>query len=64
MPKKTTQPAFLICQIWQAQGRPMPLAYGRIKGSWLTGLSPQAVETMDIERQPPEDKKRQITTKI
>ena len=37
-----------------AQGRPMPLAYGRIRVGSL--IISQGVETMDIERQPPEDK--------
>lgn len=38
-----------------AQGRPMPLAYGRIRVGSL--IISQGVETMDIERQPPEEKK-------
>lgn len=41
-----------------AQGRPMPLAYGRIRVGSL--IISQGVETMDIERQPPEDKKGKI----
>lgn len=41
-----------------AQGRPMPLAYGRIRiGSLIIS---QGVETMDIERQPPEEKKGKL----
>ena len=41
-----------------AQGRPMPLAYGRIRVGSL--VISQGVETMDIERQPPENKKGKI----
>ena len=41
-----------------AQGRPMPLAYGRIRVGSL--IISQGVETMDIERQPPESKKGKI----
>lgn len=41
-----------------AQGRPMPLAYGRIRVGSL--IISQGVETMDIERQPPEEKKGKI----
>lgn len=41
-----------------AQGRPMPLAYGRIRVGSL--IISQGVETMDIERQPPDDKKGKI----
>lgn len=41
-----------------AQGRPMPLAYGRIRVGSL--IISQGVETMDIERQPPADKKGKI----
>lgn len=41
-----------------AQGRPMPLAYGRIRVGSL--IISQGVETMDIERQPPENKKGKI----
>ena len=41
-----------------AQGRPMPLAYGRIRVGSL--IISQGVETMDIERQPPEDKKGKL----
>lgn len=41
-----------------AQGRPIPLAYGRIRVGSL--IISQGVETMDIERQPPEDKKGKI----
>ena len=41
-----------------AQGRQMPLAYGRIRVGSL--IISQGVETMDIERQPPENKKGKI----
>lgn len=41
-----------------AQGRPMPLAYGRIRVGSL--IISQGVETMDIERQPPEEKKGKL----
>lgn len=41
-----------------AQGRPMPLAYGRIRVGSL--IISQGVETMDIEQQPPENKKGKI----
>ena len=41
-----------------AQGRPIPLAYGLIRVGSL--IISQGVETMDIERQPPEDKKGKI----
>lgn len=41
-----------------AQGRPMPLAYGRIRVGSL--IISQGIETMDIERQPPEDKKGKL----
>lgn len=41
-----------------AQGRPMPLAYGRIRVGSL--IISQGVETMDIEQQPPEDKKGKL----
>lgn len=41
-----------------AQGRPMPLAYGRIRVGSL--IISQGIETMDIERQPPENKKGKI----
>ena len=41
-----------------AQGHPMPLAYGRIRVGSL--IISQGVETMDIERQPPEDKKGKL----
>lgn len=41
-----------------AQGRPMPIAYGRIRVGSL--IISQGVETMDIERQPPEDKKGKL----
>lgn len=41
-----------------AQGRPMPLAYGRIRVGSL--IISQGVETMDVERQPPEDKKGKL----
>ena len=45
-----------------AQGRPMPLAYGRIRvGSLIISLG---VETMDIERQPPEDKKGKMVPRF
>lgn len=45
-----------------AQGRPIPLAYGRIRVGSL--IISQGVETMDIERQPPEDKKGKILPKF
>lgn len=45
-----------------AQGRPMPLAYGRIRVGSL--IISQGVETMDIERQPPEDKKGKIVPRF
>ena len=41
-----------------AQGRPMPLAYGRIRVGSL--IISQGVGTMDIERQPPEEKKGKL----
>lgn len=41
-----------------AQGRPMPIAYGRIMVGSL--IISQGVETMDIERQPPEEKKGKL----
>ena len=41
-----------------AQGRIVPLAYGRIRVGSL--IISQGIETMDIERQPPEDKKGKI----
>ena len=41
-----------------AQGRPIPLTYGLIRVGSL--IISQGVETMDIERQPPEDKKGKI----
>lgn len=41
-----------------AQGRPMPIAYGRIRVGSL--IISQGVETMDIERQPPEEKKGKL----
>lgn len=41
-----------------AQGRQMPLLYGRIRAGSL--IISQGVETMDIERQPPESKKGKI----
>lgn len=41
-----------------AQGRPMPLAYGRMRVGSL--IISQGVETMDIERQPPEEKKGKL----
>lgn len=41
-----------------AQGRPMPLAYGRIRVGSL--IISQGVETMDVERQPPEEKKGKL----
>lgn len=41
-----------------AQGRQMPLLYGRIRAGSL--IISQGVETMDIERQPPDDKKGKI----
>ena len=45
-----------------AQGRPMPLAYGRIRVGSL--IISQGVETMDIERQPPEDKRGKLLLKF
>lgn len=45
-----------------AQGRPMPLAYGRIRVGSL--IISQGVETMDIEQQPPEDKKGKIVPRF
>lgn len=45
-----------------AQGRPMPLAYGRIRVGSL--IISQGVETMEIERQPPEDKKGKIVPRF
>lgn len=45
-----------------AQGRPMPLAYGRIRVGSL--IISQGVETMDIDRQPPEEKKGKIVPKF
>ena len=45
-----------------AQGRPMPLAYGRIRVGSL--IISQGVETMDIERQPPEDKKGKMVPRF
>lgn len=45
-----------------AQGRPMPLAYGRIRVGSL--IISQGVETMDIERQPPEDKKSKMVPRF
>lgn len=45
-----------------AQGRPMPLAYGRIRVGSL--IISQGVETMDIERQPPEEKKGKIVPRF
>lgn len=41
-----------------AQGRQMPLLYGRIRAGSL--IISQGVETMDVERQPPESKKGKI----
>lgn len=45
-----------------AQGRPMPIAYGRIRVGSL--IISQGVETMDIERQPPEEKKCKIVPRF
>lgn len=45
-----------------AQGRPMPLSYGRIRVGSL--IISQGVETMDIERQPPEDKKGKMVPRF
>lgn len=45
-----------------AQGRPMPLAYGRIRVGSL--IISQGVETMDIERQPPENKKGKMVPRF
>lgn len=45
-----------------AQGRQMPLAYGRIRVGSL--IISQGVETMDIERQPPEDKKGKMVPRF
>jgi len=45
-----------------AQGRPMPIAYGRIRVGSL--IISQGVETMDIERQPPEDKRGKLLLKF
>lgn len=45
-----------------AQGRPMPIAYGRIRVGSL--IISQGVETMDIERQPPEEKKGKIVPRF
>ena len=45
-----------------AQGRPMPLAYGRIRVGSL--IISQGVETMDIERQPTEEKKGKIVPRF
>lgn len=45
-----------------AQGRPMPLAYGRIRVGSL--IISQGVETMDIERQPSEEKKGKIVPRF
>lgn len=45
-----------------AQGRPMPLAYGRIRVGSL--IISQGVETMDIDRQPPEEKKGKIVPRF
>lgn len=45
-----------------AQGRPMPIAYGRIRVGSL--VISQGVETMDIERQPPEEKKGKIVPRF
>lgn len=45
-----------------AQGRPMPLTYGRIRVGSL--IISQGVETMDIERQPPEEKKGKIVPRF
>lgn len=45
-----------------AQGRQMPLLYGRIRAGSL--VISQGVETMDIERQPPEDKKGKMVPRF
>lgn len=45
-----------------AQGRTMPLAYGRIRVGSL--IISQGVETMDIDRQPPEEKKGKIVPRF
>ena len=45
-----------------AQGRPMPIAYGRIRVGSL--IISQGVETMDIERQPPEEKKGKMVPRF
>ena len=45
-----------------AQGRPMPLAYGRIRVGSL--IISQGVETMDIDRQPPEEEKGKIVPRF
>lgn len=45
-----------------AQGRPMPLAYGRIRVGSL--IISQGVETMDIDRQPPDEKKGKIVPRF
>lgn len=45
-----------------AQGRPMPIAYGRIRVGSL--IISQGVETMDIERQSPEDKRGKLLLKF
>ena len=45
-----------------AQGRTMPLAYGLIRVGSL--IISQGVETMDIERQPPEEKKGKIVPRF
>lgn len=45
-----------------AQGRPMPIAYGRIRVGSL--IISQGVETMDIERQPTEEKKGKIVPRF
>ena len=45
-----------------AQGRSMPIAYGRIRVGSL--IISQGVETMDIERQPPEEKKGKIVPRF
>lgn len=45
-----------------AQGRPMPITYGRIRVGSL--IISQGVETMDIERQPPEEKKGKIVPRF
>lgn len=45
-----------------AQGRQMPLVYGRIRVGSL--IISQGVETMDIERQPPEEKKGKIVPRF